>query len=525
MKNETSNRGERLFKFMKALFVVPLVLSLIIAGLSVEVMAGRDKKAPTAPASLQLTGVTDTTVSLSWRPSTDNVGVIGYWVYQGTALIATTKNTAFTAAGLLPSKAYSFSVKAVDAAGNVSGASNRVSVTTLSGAVSEPQPYSATEPAPAPAPVTEPVQQHRQAVIGYYTGWSTYSGRQIADLDGSKLTHINYAFANIGADYKITLGDSYADVEKRFTGDQTGQPFYGNFNQLLKLKQRYPHLKTFISVGGWSWSGRFSDAALTDASRTVFANSAVEFIVKYGFDGVDIDWEYPVVGGAPGGVNRPEDKQNFTLLMQKLREKLDEQGARDGKRYLLSFAGGAGAYYANNVELAKLQSYADFVNIMSYDIHGPWDTRTGLNAPLYKDPASVFAGATSVHDTVQLYIRSGVPAAKVVMGVAFYGYKYDNAANVNGGLYQTYSGSAAVTYSEITANYLNKGYVRYFHKDSLVPYLFNGSSFITYDDPESMRIKGEYVRNQSLGGAMIWALSQDSVSGELLQALHTGIQP
>ncbi|PZD95395.1 hypothetical protein DNH61_12720 [Paenibacillus sambharensis] len=520
MKNQTSKQGERLSIFMKALFVVPLVLTLIVSGFSMEVMAGKDKKAPTAPASLQASGVTDTAVTLDWRPSSDNVGVAGYWIYQGTAMVATTKNTTFTAAGLLPSTTYSFAVKAVDAAGNVSAASNRVSVTTMSG-VQEPAP----EPVLEPVPADEPVQQPQQAVIGYYTGWSTYSGRQVADLDGSKLTHINYAFANISPDYKVTLGDSYADVEKRFTGDQTGQPFYGNFNQLLKLKQRYPHLKTFISVGGWSWSGRFSDAALTDASRTVFANSAVEFIVKYGFDGVDIDWEYPVVGGAPGGVKRPEDKQNFTLLMQKLREKLDEQGARDGKQYLLSFAGGAGAYYANNVELAKLQGYADFVNIMSYDIHGPWDSRTGFNAPLYKDPASVFAGATSVHDAVQLYIKAGVPAAKVVMGVAFYGYKYDNVANVNGGLYQTYSGSAAVTYSEITANYLNKGYIRYFHKDSLVPYLFNGSSFITYDDPESMRIKGEYVRNQSLGGAMIWALSQDTVSGELLQALHTGIQP
>jgi chitinase len=361
-------------------------------------------------------------------------------------------------------------------------------------------------------------------VIGYYPGWSTYSGRQVSALDGSKLTHINYAFANIGPDLKIALGDSYGDVEKVFPGDTGTEPFLGNFNQLKKLKQRYPHLKTFISVGGWSWSARFSDAALTDASRTAFADSSVDFIVKYGFDGVDIDWEYPVSGGAAGNVNRPEDKQNFTLLMQKLREKLDAQGAKDGKKYLLSFAAAAGSYYINNVELPKLQAAVDYVNLMSYDFHGTWNQKTGMNAPLYKDPSAGYNGDTGVHDVVRLYLNAGVPASKLVMGIPFYGYKYDNVPNINNGLYQSFQGGASVTYQEILSKYLNQGYTRYFNNVTQTPYLFNGSSFISYDDPESIRLKALYAKGQNIAGAMVWSLSQDTSSGELLSSLYEGLK-
>ena len=133
--------------------------------------------------------------------------------------------------------------------------------------------------------------------VGYYSGWSTYSNFQVSNIDASKLSHLNYAFANISADGKIALGDSWADVEKPFPGDSADQPYKGNFYQLTKLKEQYPHLKTLISVGGWTWSERFSDVALTEQSRTIFADSLLEFILKYGFDGVDLDWEYPVGGG------------------------------------------------------------------------------------------------------------------------------------------------------------------------------------------------------------------------------------
>jgi chitinase len=246
-------------------------------------------------------------------------------------------------------------------------------------------------------------------------------------------------------------------------------------------------------------------------------------VVKYGFDGIDIDWEYPVSGGLSTNVRRPEDKQNFTLLLQKLREKLDAQGAIDGKQYTLSFAGAAGSWFLNNIEPAKVQQYVDYVNVMTYDIHGTWDTYTDFNAPLYDntDPSPQYKG--SVDSGINAYLTAGFPAGKLIMGVPFYGYIFKAVTNANNGLYQTYSGSNSISYANIAANYLNNpSFKRYFHSQSLVPWLFDGSTFITYEDEISMGYKASYIKTKGLGGAMIWELSQDP-NKVLLNALYNGL--
>ncbi|WP_243158154.1 glycoside hydrolase family 18 protein [Aminipila terrae] len=329
-------------------------------------------------------------------------------------------------------------------------------------------------------------------------------------MDSGKLTHINYAFANISSDLKITLG--YPDIDQN------------NIKLLNSLKQTNPNLKTLISVGGWSWSGKFSDAALTDASRTAFADSCVAFITQYGFDGVDLDWEYPVSGGLTTNSNRPEDKQNFTLLLQKIREKLDTRGTLDNKHYLLTIAGGAGSNYVNNVELYKLAQYLDYANIMTYDLHGTWDTYTDLHAPLYVSSDSSPQYKSSVDSCVNEWLNASFPADKLVLGIPFYGYIYSSVNNQNSGLYQTYSGANSISYKSIVNNYLNKpGYIKYFHSQSLVPWLFNGSTFISYEDPQSITYKTTYINTKKLGGAMIWELSQDP-NGVLLNTLYNGIK-
>jgi chitinase len=347
--------------------------------------------------------------------------------------------------------------------------------------------------------------------VGYFTGWSTYLNFQVSTIDASKLTHLNYAFANISADGRITVGDSWADIEKPFPGDTVEQPYKGNFYQLTKLKQQYPHLKTLISVGGWTWSERFSDVALTEQSRTIFAESALEFILKYGFDGIDVDWEYPVAGGEADNINRPEDKQNFTLLLKKMREVLDAQSAKDEKPYLLTIAAGASKGYAANTELNLLHQYVDYIQLMTYDIHGSWDTMTGMNAPLYRDPESRFYGEWSVQDAVQTFINNEVPVNKLIMGIPFYGRVYNQVTNSNNGLYQPFSGGgSSLSYASLEANYINRnGFIRFWEPDSKVPWLFNGSQFISYDDAESVGYKTSYIKLMGLGGAMMWELSQD----------------
>lgn len=140
-------------------------------------------------------------------------------------------------------------------------------------------------------------------------------------------------------------------------------------------------------MGGWTWSTYFSDVAMTDSSREVFAKSCVEFMVRYSFDGVDIDWEYPVSGGLTGTYTSPEDKRNYNLLLRELREKLDEQGAIDGRDYLLTIAAPAGPAIIENIEVDSIWRYLDWINIMTYDFHGPWggvgDSVTNFLSPLY----------------------------------------------------------------------------------------------------------------------------------------------
>ena len=598
------NRNLSLYKALKFFMAIFLFLSCF-TNISVAEAAKKDRTAPTSPTNLHTTGITDSTVTLAWESSTDNIGVKSYDVYQNNIVIGNTISTQFTVKNLSPNTSYTFFIKAKDASGNMSASSNTIQVTTAAPAMDQPPQVSEIQVSPiasdgqtvsgtatlsvnasddkgiskvefysnnggyliksltsAPYSVnwaTDPwvpdgeqilkvvvydtsnqiVQASKTVMVknsvapvqseykkvGYYTGWSTYSNFQVSNIDASKLSHLNYAFANISADGKIALGDSGVDVEKPFPGDRADQPYKGNFYQLTKLKEQYPHLKTLISVGGWTWSERFSDVALTEQSRTIFADSLLEFILKYGFDGVDLDWEYPVGGGEADNINRPEDKQNYTLLLQKIRETFDAQSTKDGKKYLLTIASGAGKWHVDNMELNLIQQYVDYIQLMTYDIHGSWEPLTGLNAPLYRDPDSGFNFEWSVQDAVQTYINNGVPANKIVMGVPFYGRVYNQVNNVNSGLYQSFTGGgSAKSYAELEANYINKnGFIRYWEPNSKVPWLFNGSQFISYDDVESMGYKTSFIKLMGLGGAMMWELSQDP-NKVLLSKIYNDLQ-
>lgn len=360
-------------------------------------------------------------------------------------------------------------------------------------------------PIPTITPTVPPSPNLTKRIIGYYAAWSRYAGFTPDKIDANKLTHINYAFANIGNDLKIKLG--YPDVD------------LANIDGLNQLKKMNPKLKTIISVGGYSWSGKFSDVALTEATRTTFAESCIDFIVTYGFDGIDLDWEYPVSGGLPENAKRAADKQNFTLLMKKIREKLDIKEATTGKKYILTFAGAAGSWYLKNIELNLLNQYIDYVNVMTYDLHGTWEAYTNYNAPLYsEDPLR--PNNISVDKSMKEWVATGLPKNKIVMGVPFYGYIYRSVPNVNNGFNQLYTGGSSITYKNVIINYLNApGYRYYYNSNAKVPWLFDGSTFITYENELSMSEKAQYIKNHGLGGAMIWELSQD-YNKVLLDALY-----
>ncbi|HKM34471.1 MAG TPA: glycosyl hydrolase family 18 protein [Lachnospiraceae bacterium] len=463
------------------------------------------KSGPAAPAKLQAATITDTSVTLSWSRPKDKVKT--YDIYCNNTYLASATTTTYTVKGLTPATNYEFYVKAKNFKGGISESSNTVSVTTIS-PVPEP-----TIPEPVmPEPVTPkpPAQTSSRKIVGYYAAWAAYSGYLPNQIDASKLTHINYAFANISSDLKLALG--YPDIDEN------------NIKLLNSLKQTNPNLKTLISVGGWTWSGKFSDAALTDASRTTFADSCVAFMKQYGFDGVDLDWEYPVSGGLATNTKRPEDKQNFTLLLQKIREKLDAQGVLDNKHYLLTIAGGAGNSYVNNIEIANVSQYLDYATIMTYDLHGMWDSYTDLHAPLYMNDDTSPQYKASVDSAVNAWLNASFPADKLVLGIPFYGYLFSSVNNTNNGLYQTYTGANSIGYQSIVDNYMSKpGFTRYFHAQSMVPWLFDGSVFISYEDPQSIAYKTDYIKSKNLGGAMAWELSQDP-NEVLLGAIYDGMK-
>ena len=342
----------------------------------------------------------------------------------------------------------------------------------------------------------------KKIVAGYYSSWSAYSGYTPDKINASKIDVIHYAFAGIGSDYRITAGDTAID--------------YANFTKLNAVKKNRHHLKTLISVGGWGNSSRFSAMAMTDYNRNIFAKSCVSFIKQYGFDGVDIDWEYPVSGGCAG---RPEDKVNFTLLMKKLREELNAQALRDGSYYYLTFAGGASSSFIGNVQPGQLANYVDYAVDMTYDLHGPWDSRADLNAPLYTPTESSPQYKISADSSLKLWLNAGFPADKLVMGIPFYGYVYDGAGSENGGLYQNFTSAKAAGYDRIASSYLNHPeYTKFFHPVGQVPYLYGSGKFISYDDTASIAKKARYAAQKGLRGVSAWELGYDRASVLLTSA-------
>ncbi len=254
-------------------------------------------------------------------------------------------------------------------------------------------------------------------IIGYV--FAQDSVLKPSDIRAEELTRINYAFANV-KDGRVVEG---------FAHDKE------NLAVLTGLRTRNPQLKILVSVGGWTWSGAFSDAALSKESRKIFIDSAVAFVGRYDLDGLDIDWEYPGLVGN-GNVFRAADKENYTALLREMRQALDREGNVLQRRLYLSVATGANANFIAHTELKKVARVVDSVNLMSYDYYEPSDGKiAGHHAPLFTNPAD--GKHVSADASVKLYLAAGVPAAKLVLGVPFYGHAWTTTGEEGAhGLYQ-----------------------------------------------------------------------------------------
>ena len=359
-----------------------------------------------------------------------------------------------------------------------------------------------SQPQSAPDSVAEPV------VAAY-----VFAGGRVltpGEIDAKKLTRVNYAFANI-AQGRMVEG-APADAV--------------NLAALTALKKDNPHLTVLVSVGGWTWSGGFSDAALTPASRSVFIDSVEAFITRYHLDGLDVDWEYPGMSG-DGNTFRPEDKQTYTLLLKELRRRFNTMAGTLHRPLYLTIAAGASSEFLEHTEMSEVAKYVDTVNLMAYDYYEPEAGKpTGNHAPLFIDPAD--PKAVSADRSVREFEQAGVAARKVVLGVPFYGHVWGQVPATNQGLFQPGQPvpNAYATYAAIVSTMLGQGYTRHWDAAASVPYLYNADKqiFVSYEDPESLAAKCKYVKKQHLKGVMFWDYESDP-SGVLLDALDSGLKP
>ena len=402
--------------------------------------------------------------------------------------------------------------------------------------------------------------------VGYFTQWGIYGRNfQVKDLDTSgaaeSLTHINYAFGNVNEAGRCFIdntpgeGDAWADYQRPVpaelsvdgVADMWGEPLNGNFGQLRKLKESHPDLRVNISLGGWSWSTYFSNAALTPQSREQFVESCIDLYIKGNlpildggsggegvaagvFDGIDLDWEWPNWPGDVGNVVRAEDRKNFTELVKEFRRQLDALGQQTGRHYELTafLPANPGAMDAG-FEGKKIFRYLDFATVQGYDFHGTWEATTNQQSALFEPADAPVTPDFTLDRAVQEWLARGAPRGKLVAGIPYYGQGWTGVTGGDDGLFQPASGAAPATFQagiedwKVLRTLLDRGYTLHRDTDAGHAWLFNGTTFWTYDDPEVLAQKTTYIRDQALAGAMVWSLDGDDANATLTKAIWAGL--
>lgn len=383
--------------------------------------------------------------------------------------------------------------------------------------------------------------------VGYFGNWAQYrqgGGKFFPDqIDPSLFTHINFAFGMFGFVSWSVDPSPTRTGNQRYTGDYTIQPVEWNdqtvlYRAMQNLKKKNPNLKTILSIGGWSFNScddtpesagtahpygpftckLFSKMAADPSGRRQFINSAIAYAKKYGFDGIDLDWEYPA-DSARGG--QDADYNNYLTLLKEFRQTA-------GQNFIITIASAAVPKGSKTGDqfflwLAQCSQYLDWFNVMSYDYHGAFDDPktmgTGVNAPLLKD--SVPNGTFDIKDTVDAYLKANIPKEKIVLGMPTYGRSYV-VANRTDGYGKPFSGpgpagAATATpgilaYFEILKKIANGELdVQKWDDATLTPYTYSSKTglWVSYDNPKSLAYKVSYLIKKELGGAMVWAIDLD----------------
>ncbi|XP_029732138.2 chitinase-3-like protein 1 isoform X1 [Aedes albopictus] len=348
------------------------------------------------------------------------------------------------------------------------------------------------------------LQAATDKVVCYYGSWATYrvsNGKyDVEDINPNLCTHIIYSFVGLDASTNLVkILDTWNDVTLQ------------GFQRFVGLKSKNPKVKLLVAIGGWNEdSHSYAVMAESTASRKVFIESVVNLLKTYGFDGFDVDWEYPTLRGG-----KPEDRVNFVTLLKELRARLQPLG------YLLSIAVGATKdYHRSAYDVPEINQYVDFVNLMTYDLHAYWDAQTGHNSPLYAATweTDSFTSMLNLDACVRAWLDAGLAANKLIMGVPAFGHTFTLASTTSNGVgARTIGGGTAgpytletgtLSYLEICER-LKTGYTTRWDDIQKVPYAFLGNQWISYDDVTSIALKVAYAKSKNIGGVMVWSIESD----------------
>ncbi|KAI1401148.1 glycoside hydrolase family 18 protein [Hypoxylon fuscum] len=335
----------------------------------------------------------------------------------------------------------------------------------------------------------------------YYPSWRVYKGFPPSTLQLDYVNQIFYAFVRLNEDGSLKLLDEFADLIKPVDGEK------GCLRALAKLKQQKPDLKTLVSIGGGSGSAEFPAVAAHSSSRTTFARACKQFVEEYQLDGVDIDWEHPTT---------PNDGANYIKLLRALREALPSP------RYLITTALPTGEYCLKNIDVRAAGKLLDSLNLMGYDFNGPWTDVSGHHAQLMPHPGAqdcVYpALRNSCHRGVEYLASKGFPTQKIVLGVPAYARSFAGAHGVG----QPFKSAEEIDYIDLPREWVNGASVdQNVAAASYVDCSPDGKGFVSFDVPETVRMKAEYVKRTGLGGLFYWTGVGDIKGPEsLVQAGH-----
>jgi chitinase len=358
----------------------------------------------------------------------------------------------------------------------------------------------------APAHAAHFLNRPHYEVVGYI--FSRDRTLDASTISATKMTRINYAFFAL----------------KNGVIVEGGAHDSGNITVLTSLRKQNPKLQILISVGGGDvGSAGFSDMAITREGRRKFVDSAVATVAKYGVDGLDIDWEYPGYTHVQTTTVRPADRRTYTLLLKELRQRFNREEKRLGRPLVTSSATGATQIWLDHTDMRAASKWLTTVNMMCYDWYNDVEPNTGHDSPLHTvtaDPKHI-----SIDDAVKKNLAAGVPARKLVVGVPFYGRRWEGVEGANNGLWQPIVGKGEeVDFGDIQPLVNQNGFTRFWDNTAAAPYLYNTQSktFITYNDAEAEAARTAYVKEHHLGGIMFWQYTGDP-HNTLLDAIAAGL--